>query len=109
MYLPLGAADIATSFEVGEHVPEAHAAALVQLIAETAPTVVFSAATPGQGGSGHINEQPHAFWQRLFAEHGQVCDHRETESLRAEWTAGGVESWYASNVMVFRRHDGGSP
>lgn len=107
--LPLGTADVATSFEVGEHLPERHAANLVALIAETAPVIVFSAATPGQGGSGHINEQPHAYWQRLFGEHGQGCDHRQTDSLRAEWTAGGVEPWYAANVMVFCRHDGGSP
>lgn len=107
--LPLGTADIAMSFEVGEHLPERHATDLVRLIANTAPVIVFSAATPGQGGSGHVNEQPHAYWQRLFGEHGQACDHRETDSLRAEWTEGGVEPWYASNVMVFRRHEGGSP
>lgn len=104
-HLPLGTADLATSFEVGEHLPKAHAADLVKLLSKTAPVVVFSAATPGQGGSGHINEQPHSYWQQLFGAHGQRCDDRETESLRAEWAAGGVEPWYAANAMVFRRTD----
>ena len=108
-HLPLGTADIATSFEVGEHLPHRNAADFVRLLDETAPVIVFSAATPGQGGSGHINEQPHSFWQQLFREQGQACDHRETDSLRAEWAARAVEPWYSANVMVFRRHERESP
>jgi hypothetical protein len=87
-HLPLGTADLATSFEVGEHLPARHAADLVKLLTMTAPVVVFSAATPGQGGSGHINEQPHSYWQHLFGVHEQICDHRETDSLRAAWRHG---------------------
>ncbi|MEI8226798.1 MAG: methyltransferase domain-containing protein [Planctomycetota bacterium] len=100
--LPLGAADVATSFEVGEHIAERYAANLIGLIARTAPLVVFSAATPGQGGHGHVNEQPHVYWEELFSREGFVRDNQATQSFRANWAKAGVETWYSANVMVLK-------
>jgi len=30
--------------------------------------LLFSAATPGQGGTGHINERTHEYWDDFFAK-----------------------------------------
>lgn len=61
--------DLALCLEVAEHLTESSARPLVQGLCG-ASTVLFSAATPGQPGVGHINCQPHEFWHDLFAEHG---------------------------------------
>src|SRR3981081_11169 len=49
--------DLAICLEVAEHLPAASADALVALLTRHAPVVLFSAAIPGQGGTGHVNEQ----------------------------------------------------
>src|SRR5690349_6826641 len=49
--------DLALCLEVGEHLPGESAARVVRELTKSAPMVVFSAAIPGQGGTGHINEQ----------------------------------------------------
>jgi len=100
---PFGQADLATSFEVAEHLPQESAHPFVGLLTRTAPVVVFSAATPGQGGQGHINEQPHGYWINHFRDQGFTFDEPVSQRLRTNWAENGVESWYARNVMVFRQ------
>lgn len=101
----LGApADVAYSIEVAEHVPEALADRFVAFISATAPIVVFTAATPGQGGQGHVNEQPRGYWIEHFARHGMAYQGNATAELVAALDAhltGG--SWVAANAMVFAR------
>lgn len=94
--------DLAVSVEVAEHLPEAAADAFVASLVAAAPVVVFSAAIPGQGGEGHVNESwPHA-WARRFAAHG----HRWADPLRASlWNDPRVEFWYAQNLLVFHAPD----
>lgn len=100
---PFGEADVATSFEVAEHLPAFAGEELVRLLASTAPMVVFSAATPGQGGQGHINEQPHAYWIDAFVRRGMGWDEGLSRAFQAAWRDAQVESWYCDNVMVFQR------
>jgi len=52
--------DIAVSFEVAEHLSPWIANRYVGLLCELSSVVVMSAATPGQSGRDHINEQPHS-------------------------------------------------
>jgi len=49
--------DLAVSLEVAEHLPPEAADGFVSLLASLAPVVAFSAAIPGQGGTGHRNER----------------------------------------------------
>ena len=72
------------------------------LLAATAPIVIFSAATPGQGGQGHVNEQPHEYWISRFESQGMFCDHERSVAFRVSWRSAGVDFWYADNVLVFR-------
>ena len=55
-----------------------------------APTIVFSAAQPGQGGTGHINEQPPEYWAQRFEGRGYDLDRTQTEALRASLRTRGV-------------------
>lgn len=92
--------DLALSVEVAEHLPEAAAPDLVRALAKVAPVVVFSAALPGQGGDGHVNEQLPSYWRRLFAEHDYVC----YSDLRWRiWNDSAVDVWYRQNLLCFVR------
>lgn len=93
-----GGHDLAICLEVAEHLPETAAAHLVAELVRLAPTVLFSAAMPRQGGTGHVNCQPPAYWADLFAQHGYGCD----DELRFKvWDNPAVEPWYKSNLLVF--------
>jgi hypothetical protein len=50
-----------TSFEVAEHIPERLEDRYVDMLCLLGNLIVISAATPGQGGMDHVNEQPHAY------------------------------------------------
>lgn len=90
--------DVALCLEVAEHLPQTSAAALVASAADAAPVVAFSAAIPGQGGRGHVNEQWPAYWAERFAEHG----YEPVDALRPVlWEDQEVEWWYAQNTIIY--------
>lgn len=62
--------DLAICIEVLEHFKSARAKALVEFLTRSADVILFSAAVPGQGGRGHLNEQPHNYWHRMFEGFG---------------------------------------
>ena len=97
-----GAVDLAYCFEVAEHVDPGLGGRLVAFLASQAPVVVFTSATPGQGGIGHINEQPPAYWIERFEEHGMT--HQEGLSRRfaqALAAAGVTRPWFTEHPLVF--------
>jgi hypothetical protein len=66
--------------------------------------VWFTAAQPGQGGTGHINEQPPAYWIARFRTLGYEYDANASDELRPA-LARGIPSapWLARNLLVLRR------
>lgn len=98
-----GAVDVAFCFEVAEHLPPALGDRLVAFLAALAPAVVFTAAHPGQGGHGHLNEQPREYWLERFADHGMSEDDALTARLSAELGELRAVPWLGPNVMVLRR------
>lgn len=94
--------DVALSFEVAEHLPPELADQFVNTLAAASDTVVFSAATPGQGGTDHVNEQPHEYWIDKMRALGFHLDEDLTRRWRDEW-CGCTANWYHMNVMVFHR------
>jgi SAM-dependent methyltransferase len=95
--------DIAVSMEVAEHLPARVADRFVELLCRADTAVIFTAATPGQGGSDHVNEQPHGYWVAKFLRHGFVHDVERSERWKARWIEGGVTWWYSKNLMIFGR------
>lgn len=95
--------DLAVCLEVAEHLPEPLAEAFVASLASGPDHLVFSAATPGQGGENHVNEQPHEYWIERLRRHGFSGNEQTTREVRAAWTERGVASWYCRNVIFFDR------
>jgi hypothetical protein len=100
--------DLAYCFEVAEHLDAALGDDLVRFCATVAPVVVFTAAPPGQGGTGHKNEQPRCYWIDRFDTNGMRYDNVLTGALADGFRAEHVRSkWLADNVMVFAAYDAG--
>jgi SAM-dependent methyltransferase len=90
--------DLAVCLEVAEHLPLRRARPLVDVLVKAAPLVLFSAAIPGQGGRGHVNEQWPAFWRELFDKH----DYRRLDPLRRHvWQEAEIDWWYRQNLFLF--------
>lgn len=92
--------DLAVSLEVAEHLAERRAATFVEDLCKLGKVVMFSAAVPGQGGVGHVNEQWPEYWAELFADQG----YEVTGALRwlfwDDAREGKVENWYAQNLLL---------
>lgn len=90
--------DLAMSLEVAEHLPEESAAGFIQSLTALGSVVLFSAAVPGQTGTGHINEQWPSYWVRHFAEH----EFTVVDCLRDRiWNDPRIEWWYRQNLLLF--------
>jgi len=70
----------------------------------SAGLVFFTAATPGQGGHGHVNEQAHDYWIAMFAQRGFHLDADSTSRLRDD-LSGRIRQiwWFTKNAFIFRR------
>lgn len=94
--------DLAISLEVAEHLPEAGAADFVASLTRLSDIVLFSAAIPGQGGDGHVNEQWQSYWAALFATHG----YRPIDCIRPRvWRDLRVQWWYTQNILLYASAD----
>ena len=95
--------DMAVSFEVVEHIPEEFAELAIENITRHTDLVVFSAAPPGQGGYGHINEQPWEYWERIFANYGFTVDASDTKHVCDVWKKKQIKQWYWKNTRILKR------
>ncbi|KQX40335.1 hypothetical protein ASD04_06815 [Devosia sp. Root436] len=90
--------DLALSLEVAEHLSPARAESFVADLAALAPAILFSAAIPGQGGVGHLNEQWQSWWAGHFASHG----YRAYDVIRPViWTDEAIPAWYRQNAVLY--------
>ena len=100
--------DLAMCFEVAEHIEAEYADRLVGLMTSAAPVVVMTAATPGQGGLQHVNEQPREYWHKKMAARGFAHWPEKLKVLldgieRAVENGEYVTPWLAKNLEVYRR------
>jgi SAM-dependent methyltransferase len=94
--------DLALCLEVAEHLLPEAARALVATLTAHAPVILFSAAVPGQGGEGHVNEAWPSSWRALFAARGFDC----FDILRGPiWEETAIEPWYRQNLLIFAARD----
>lgn len=94
--------DLVMSLEVAEHLSPARAAGFVADLCAMAPAVLFSAAIPGQGGVGHLNEQWPSYWAAHFAAHGFAA----YDVLRDQiWTRETIPAWYRQNIVLYLKPD----
>ncbi len=102
-YSPERRYDLALSIEVAEHLDEGRGAALVSALVGASDVVLFSAAVEGQGGDGHINEQPQSYWAKVFAARG----YRPVDLVRpAIWDNPDVNVIYKQNLLLYANEVG---
>jgi SAM-dependent methyltransferase len=93
---------LALSIEAGEHLPESSADLLVDELARAAPVVLFSAAIPYQGGTGHVNSQWPSWWATKFKARGLA----PVDCVRPRfWAHPDVRFFHAQNLILYVRHD----
>lgn len=90
--------DLVESLEVAEHIPEQASEQFIDNLVRHGRLILFSAATPGQGGEHHINEQAPEYWQAKFA----ARDFEMFDFLRPRLRENRqVYLWYRNNVFVY--------
>jgi hypothetical protein len=93
-------AGFAVCLEVAEHLPADRADALVSWLCDWAPVLIFSAAIPGQGGQGHVNEQWPDYWSERFNRAGMFVTGRVRMAI---WDDDEIEHWYRQNLLLVWR------
>ena len=90
--------DLAISLEVAEHLTEESSVSLIKFLTGSARYVLFSAAIPGQGGTGHLNEQWPSYWVEIF----EKFDFKVYDCLRKRiWGNESVAPAYRQNLFLF--------
>jgi hypothetical protein len=90
--------DLAVSLETAEHLRPERGDTFVADLVALAPAVLFSAAIPHQGGTGHLNEQWQDYWAALFADHG----YEAKDCIRPRvWDSSPGALWYAQNTLLY--------
>jgi SAM-dependent methyltransferase len=90
--------DLVVSLEVAEHLEPSSATGFVRSLTALGPIVLFSAAVPHQGGTGHLNEQWPDYWANLFSDAGFEL----VDCLRMRlWDNSDVNWWYSQNSFLY--------
>lgn len=75
--------DLSMSIEVAEHIPTSKSKFLVENLCNASKkNILFTAAKPDQGGTGHINCQEKEFWILLFSEQGWQIDYENLNLIK---------------------------
>lgn len=92
--------ELAMSLEVAEHLPAHHADAFVTQLTGLSDVVLFSAALPYQGGTGHVNENWAEYWSDKFRQRGFALVDRFRAAV---WNDPRVAFWYRQNCFLYVR------
>lgn len=98
--------DLTICLEVAEHMTEKHADTLCHTLAvHTAQNLLFSAAQPGQEGTGHINLKPLTYWQSRLARFGLEFSPLKTGQTQQAFAkiVNELYEYLPKNVLVFSR------
>jgi hypothetical protein len=64
---------------------------------------MFTAAQPGQGGVGHINNRPKSYWKAKFEKKGLVFDAEMNDHCINYCKQGYHMGWFINNLLCFRK------
>jgi SAM-dependent methyltransferase len=91
--------DLVWCFEVAEHIHPKNLSTFLETLTNHGDRILLSAARPGQGGLGHLNEQPAEYWIGRMRDWGfALAD--ETVRYRA------LPDHFAANILVFEKTHG---
>lgn len=97
--------DLAICFEVVEHFEDKYSDIAIENICRHSDDIVFSAAHPGQGGYGHINEQPKEYWIEKFSKNKFQLNSQSTYLVCNTMLKNGCKPWYWQNTMIFEKEE----
>jgi SAM-dependent methyltransferase len=96
--------DLAISLEVAEHLAPQRSDSFVADLCKASDVVLFSAATPGQDGDGHQNEQWPSYWAERFIRLGYMPLDIIRPIIQLDQT---IQPWYRTNVILYARPEQG--
>lgn len=94
----LGQFDLALCIEVAEHLNPTSGDKVIDFLTAHADAVLFSAAVPGQRGTGHTNEQLQSYWYEKFSSRGFTCFDAVRENV---WEEDKVNVIYKQNMLLY--------
>jgi len=95
--------DLCICIEVAEHIENKYSKRLIKTLTNLSDIVFFTAAPPGQGGTGHINERPYSFWINIFKKEEFNYIDSLTQEIREEMKAKNIISWVTKNMLIFKK------
>lgn len=105
--LDSGKYDCVISLETGEHIDPSGSDNFIDNLCNSTEDkgfILFSAAPPGQGGTGHINCQPKSFWLNKFLTRGFVEDRKMTDLITKNWKSLKAPDYICSNLIVLGKN-----
>lgn len=107
--LPGGPVDMVSCFEVAEHLHESAHATFCDTICNNLKSggrhyLLFSAARPGQDGTGHVACRPAEYWHKEFILRGLAYQGLLTMNLALVWSnINSSLNYMWDNLMVFEK------
>lgn len=77
--------DLATCFEVAEHIEPEFAEIFVDNLERLSDRILMSAASPGQGGHYHVNCRPAEYWIEMFERRNYEMKPDIVDEFRKHW------------------------
>ena len=94
--------ELAICLEVAEHITSDKAFKFAKFLTDASDIILFSAAIPHQGGTGHVNEQWPLYWEKIFSSIGYSV----IDSIRPRiWDDDNIPWWYRQNILIFIKDD----
>ncbi|MBO9484009.1 methyltransferase domain-containing protein [Salinisphaera sp. G21_0] len=94
--------DMAFSMEVAEHIDSNSAKLFVNNLTDHSDVILFSAAIPYQGGTGHVNEN----WPEFWAIHFQKNGYKPIDFIRPKvWHDPEISFWYKQNTILYIKEE----
>jgi 2-polyprenyl-3-methyl-5-hydroxy-6-metoxy-1,4-benzoquinol methylase len=99
--------DLCLCIEAAEHLEKQYSERLIDSLSSLAPVIFFTAATPGQAplSYGHVNEQRHSFWIKLFAARDFIYDPILSREIQLAMKKEKVVWWVVKNLMIFKKDE----
>ena len=95
--------DLAISLEVAEHINPKQSINFISDLCRLSDIILFSAATPGQGGENHINEKNLDYWRVIFRENGYYPYDVIRNKFESEQD---IAPWYRFNTLLYVNEQG---
>jgi SAM-dependent methyltransferase len=93
--------DLVVSMETAEHLRKSEQ--YIKNLCNSGNEILFSAAHPGQTGTGHINCQTKEYWIEKFNKNGFVVDEEKTMAVVDAWKTLNAPEYLLQNLLIFKR------